>query len=92
MAMTDQEINIILDIILKDIDDDTTVDGSSLSSSVSDFKESGEQAQITHSGRMLVDATACPLDIAYPTDIKILKASRKKSEELIDALEYSDPS
>ena len=35
---------------------------------------------------MLVDATACPQDIAYPTDIKILNASREKSEELIDVL------
>ena len=86
MAMTDQEINISQDKNIKDKDDDTTVDGSSLSSSVSDFAASGEQTQITHSGRMLVDATACPQDIAYPTDIKILNASREKSEELIDVL------
>ena len=86
MAMTDEEINISQDKISKDKDDDTTVDGSSLSSSGSDFKESSEERQITHSGRMLVDATACPQDIAYPTDIKILNASREKSEELIDVL------
>jgi hypothetical protein len=41
MAMTDEEINISQDKISKDKDDDTTVDGSSMSSSVSDFKETG---------------------------------------------------
>ncbi len=35
---------------------------------------------------MLFDVTACPQDIAYPTDIKILNTSREKSEELFDAL------
>jgi hypothetical protein len=86
MAMTDQEINISQDKISKDKDDDTTVDGSSMSSSGSDFKESGEETQITHSGRMLVDATACPQDIAYPTDIKILNASREQRSAFFDVL------
>ena len=37
-------------------------------------------------GRMLVDATACPQDIAYPTDLGLLNASREKCEEIIDKL------
>ena len=37
-------------------------------------------------GRMLVDATACPQDIAYPTDLGILNESREKCEEIIDNL------
>ena len=40
----------------------------------------------THDGRMLVDATACPQDIAYPTDLNLLNDAREKSEELIDIL------
>jgi len=40
----------------------------------------------SHEGRLLVDATACPQDIAYPTDLNILNEAREKSEELIDAL------
>ena len=39
-----------------------------------------------HHGRMLVDATACPQDIAYPTDLGLLNAGRVKCEEIIDML------
>lgn len=44
------------------------------------------ETPITHSGKLLIDATACPQDIAYPTDLKLLNDSREKSEELIDTL------
>ena len=37
-------------------------------------------------GRIILDATACPQDIAYPTDLDLLSDARKKSEELIDKL------
>ena len=37
-------------------------------------------------GKLIVDATACPQDIAYPTDLNLLNDSREKSEELIDKL------
>jgi len=33
-----------------------------------------------------MDATACPQDIAYPTDLNLLNDAREKSEELIDEL------
>lgn len=42
----------------------------------------------THKGILLMDATACPQDIAYPTDLNILNDAREKSEELIDKLHY----
>jgi IS5 family transposase len=42
--------------------------------------------KITHQGKLLVDATACPQDIAYPTDLNILNDAREKSQELIDSL------
>ncbi len=35
---------------------------------------------------MLIDATACPQAIAYPTDLGLLNASREKCEEIIDKL------
>ena len=38
----------------------------------------------THEGRLLVDATACPQDIAYPTDLNLLNDAREKSQELLD--------
>ena len=37
-------------------------------------------------GALLMDATACPQDIAYPTDLDLLSDAREKSEELIDIL------
>jgi IS5 family transposase len=40
----------------------------------------------THKGKMLIDATACPQDIAYPTDLNLLNDAREKSEELINFL------
>ena len=40
----------------------------------------------THEGRLIVDATACPQDIAYPTDLNLLNDSRIKTEEFIDDL------
>ena len=33
-----------------------------------------------------MDATACPQDIAYPTDLNLLNDAREKSEMLIDLL------
>lgn len=40
----------------------------------------------THKGKLLLDATACPQDIRYPTDLNLLNDARAKSEELIDFL------
>jgi transposase, IS5 family len=40
----------------------------------------------THKGQLITDATACPQDIAYPTDLNLLNDARKKAEELIDVL------
>jgi hypothetical protein len=37
-------------------------------------------------GRLIIDATACPQDIAYPTDLDLLSGAREKSEQLIDKL------
>jgi IS5 family transposase len=35
---------------------------------------------------VIYDATACPQDIAYPTDLDLLSDAREKSEQLIDKL------
>jgi len=37
-------------------------------------------------GKLLVDATCTPADIAYPTDLSLLNEAREKSEEIIDAM------
>ena len=73
---------------------DTDIDSKDESSSnvgAEDTKSKIEtESPITHSGKLLIDATACPQDITYPTDLKLLNASREKSEEIIDKL--YDPS
>jgi transposase, IS5 family len=48
--------------------------------------ENQETNNITHKGKLISDATACPQDIAYPTDLNLLSDAREKSEELIDIL------
>lgn len=51
------------------------------------FQEHTEtERTITHKGKLITDATACPQDIAYPTDLHLLNDAREKSEELIDQL------
>ena len=42
--------------------------------------------ETTHKGRLLIDATACPQDISYPTDLDLLSEARVTSERLIDGL------
>jgi transposase, IS5 family len=41
-------------------------------------------------GRIILDATACPQDIAYPTDLNLLSEAREKTEQLIDHLYTPD--
>lgn len=42
--------------------------------------------QTTHKGKVIYDATCCPQDIAYPTNLNLLSDWREKAEELIDFL------
>ena len=37
-------------------------------------------------GRVIFDATACPQDIAYPTDLNLLSEAREMTEKVIDML------
>jgi IS5 family transposase len=54
--------------------------------SKNDDDNASNQQDITHKGSLITDATACPQDIAFPTDIDLLNDAREKSEELIDIL------
>jgi IS5 family transposase len=48
--------------------------------------ETSANETLTHKGKLITDATACPQDIAYPTDLNLLSDAREKAEELIDEL------
>ena len=45
-----------------------------------------ENKEKSNSGKLLLDATCAPSDIAYPTDLNLLNEAREKSEEIIDVL------
>lgn len=48
--------------------------------------DEGNTPELPNKGRAIFDATACPQDIAYPTDLDLLSTAREKSEQLIDLL------
>ena len=41
---------------------------------------------LDHKGDLLIDATVCPQNITYPTDLDLLNTSREKLEDMIDFL------
>lgn len=45
-----------------------------------------EDAHLKHQGDLLVDATVCPQNITYPTDLDLLNTAREKLERLIHFL------
>jgi IS5 family transposase len=40
----------------------------------------------SNQGKLIVDATCTPADVAYPTDLNLLNEAREKTEEIIDAM------
>lgn len=50
------------------------------------YNQKSNPTEPKNKGRIIFDATACPQDIAYPTDLDLLSDARRKSEELIDQL------
>ena len=50
-----------------------------------------EDGDPSNKGRLIVDATCAPADIAYPTDISLLNDAREKTEKIIDELYAMHP-
>lgn len=48
------------------------------------IEEPIDQHKENNKGKVIFDATACPQNIAFPTDLDLLSGAREKSEELID--------
>ena len=53
---------------------------------------SEEDSEPTPAGKLVVDATCAPADIAYPVDVRLLHRARLQSEALIDELHAQRPS
>jgi IS5 family transposase len=69
--------------------DKANVDSSQLKQTNESTGQTGEQTSVeplSNKGDLIVDATACPQDISYPTDLNLLNDSREKSEKLIDII------
>lgn len=65
-----------------DPDDDPPGQGST-----GETKSHQELSESTpNQGKLLLDATCAPADIAYPTDLSLLNEAREKLEEMIDVL------
>lgn len=54
-----------------------------------DGDDSSGKSSCENKGKLLIDATCAPSDIAYPTDLKLLNNAREKSERIIDMLHAS---
>lgn len=49
-------------------------------------KQASQKNPRSNQGKLLIDATCAPADIAYPTDLRLLNEAREKLEEMIDTL------
>jgi IS5 family transposase len=81
---------------MKDKKDDGQQDNDTVHDDLNQLKQttesggpSGQQSSVeppANKGELIADATACPQDISYPTDLNLLNDAREKSEKLIDIL------
>jgi len=75
--------------IERERDDDDGDGGSSAGTDSGEGRAEGGGSK--PKGTMLLDATCCPSDIHYPTDINLLNKARELTEQIIDEL-HSQPS
>ena len=69
----------------KDDDDDENKDGGSKAEIIENNCK-GKDEKNEPQGTLLLDATCCPSDIHYPTDIGLLNHARELTETIIDKL------
>ena len=83
-----EQINAINEKILglNPTSDDDEQSGISIGPSDNTTKKSSADSRDSHKGKLITDATACPQDIAYPTDLNVLNDARGKAEQIIDEL------
>ena len=67
-----------------DDDDDNFPKGGKAPSKQIDTDSESEQPK--NKGKLIMDATCAPADIAYPTDLGLLNEAREKLEHIIDVL------
>ena len=65
-------------------DDDLHGNNGTGGSSENEVQEGSQKC--TNSGTLLMDATCCPADVAFPQDFQLLNKAREKLETLIDTI------
>jgi len=56
------------------------------SSDRSNESAQSKEPKVKNQGKLIVDATCTPADVAYPTDLNLLNKAREKAEKIIDTL------
>ncbi len=74
-----------------DDQDDEPKGGNGSPASKLESSNPKEEATVYRQGKLLIDATCAPSDIAYPTDIGLLNKAREKLETMIDKLQAERP-
>lgn len=69
---------------VRDQDDNGDDNNDSMTDNCNDNSDNSPSAP--NQGKMIVDATCTPADMAYPTDLSLLNEAREKSEEIIDTM------
>jgi len=67
-------------------EDDGDAGGTAGGGEAGGSSDSAETVEVTNKGIMLLDATCCPADIQYPTDVRLLNHGRELTERIIDEL------
>lgn len=61
-------------------------DSSSEDSDTAKSQNNETDDKPSNKGKLIVDATCTPADVAYPTDLNLLNSAREKTEDIIDAM------
>lgn len=74
-----------------DSDDDEPKGQTGSEATVTESSHPKKEPPVYKQGKLLIDATCAPSDIAYPTDIGLLNQAREKLEMMIDMLHTKRP-
>jgi len=69
-----------------DDDDDDGRNGEITTDQASISQQEDHPDEPSNQGKLLIDATCAPADIAFPTDLRLLNEAREKLESIIDTL------
>lgn len=69
-----------------DDDNDDDPHGGATADETATSQQEDHPDKSSNQGKLLIDATCAPADIAYPTDLRLLNDAREKLEGIIDTL------